>query len=246
MQFVQLQVRRGTTAEWSGATGPLLSGELGYDTTLNQIKVGNGTGPWSSLSFINPGSTGPSGPTGPSGIKGDLGNTGPTGPSGLQGTPGGPTGPTGPSGVIGFTGPTGPSGPAGPPAYGLGYVRVGVSSNTFNTGVVDVSNFPSSVGTWTFPSSTNAILTFSSSYGSTTPPQVNGTIAYYIGSAVVDGTTYTRTYKAVALPHGTYSTSFPQAYLAHNGSNWLLVINISGTTFPSVTNDGTYGIYIYL
>lgn len=246
MPYVQLQLRRGTTTQWNAATGPLLEGELGFETTTNKLKVGDGSTLWSGLSYINLGSSGPTGatgPTGPQGVQGNQGNTGATGP---QGPAGGPTGATGVQGPSGLQGPSGPTGPSGPPAYGNGYVRVGVTTNTFNTSVVDSSNFPSSVGTWTFPDSNTAILTFNASYGSSTPPQINGTISYYVGSVTVGSTTYTRSYKTVALPHGTYSTSYPQSYLVYDSSRWKLIISISGTTFPSSTNDGTYGIYIYL
>jgi hypothetical protein len=47
----KIQIRRDTTANWT-ASNPILSqGELGLDTTLNKIKIGNGTAQWSALSF---------------------------------------------------------------------------------------------------------------------------------------------------------------------------------------------------
>lgn len=299
MPYIQLQLRRGTQTQWNSATGPLLQGEMGFETDTKKLKVGDGTTLWTGLSYINVGSTGPSGttgptgpsgatgpigptgvtgPTGPSGTTGPtgpLGNTGVTGPKGDQGDPGGPTGPsgvtgptgpsgtTGPTGPLGNTGPTGPrgvtgptgplggSGATGPAAYGSGgFIRIGVSSQLFDTSKVDTSNFSASVGTWSVPANDTAILTYNSSiYTSTNPPQANGTIAYYVGDTVVNSVTYSRSYKTIALPHGTYSVSYPQCWLAHNGSNWLLLISISGSTFPSVTNDssnGNYGVFIYI
>lgn len=299
MPYIQLQLRRGTQTQWNSATGPLLQGELGFETDTKKLKVGDGTTLWTGLSYINVGSTGPSGttgptgplgntgPTGPSGVTGptgplgntgptgSLGNTGVTGPKGDQGDPGGPTGPsgvtgptgpsgtTGPTGPLGNTGPTGPrgvtgptgpqggSGATGPAAYGSGgFIRIGVSGGLFDTSKVDTSNFSASVGTWSVPANDTAILTYNSStYTSTNPPQANGTIAFYVGETVVNSVTYNRSYKTIALPHGTYSVSYPQCWLAHNGSNWLLLISISGSTFPSVTNDssnGNYGVFIYI
>lgn len=86
MPYVQLQVRRGTAAEWGASTNKLLSGELGYETDTNKLKVGNGTDFWTGLPYVNKGdigpSGGPSGPSGASGLKGDTGNTGVTGPPG--------------------------------------------------------------------------------------------------------------------------------------------------------------------
>jgi hypothetical protein len=47
----KIQIRRDTTTNWT-AVNPILSeGELGLDTTLDKIKIGNGTSTWSALSF---------------------------------------------------------------------------------------------------------------------------------------------------------------------------------------------------
>jgi hypothetical protein len=43
-----LQIRRGTTAEWT-ANPTLALGEPGYDTTLSLLKIGDGTTAWASL-----------------------------------------------------------------------------------------------------------------------------------------------------------------------------------------------------
>lgn len=42
---VKIQVRRGTATEWSNANPTLSVGELGYDTTNDILKVGDGTSP---------------------------------------------------------------------------------------------------------------------------------------------------------------------------------------------------------
>lgn len=44
-----LQVRRATTVEWANSTTILAVGEMGYDTTLKEIRVGNGQDTWVNL-----------------------------------------------------------------------------------------------------------------------------------------------------------------------------------------------------
>ena len=48
----RIQVRRGTTSEWNTADPILNSGEIGYNSTLGQIKVGDGESLWSELDYI--------------------------------------------------------------------------------------------------------------------------------------------------------------------------------------------------
>ena len=51
-----IRLRRGTTSEWTAVNspnGPVLSdGELGLDSTLKKLKVGDGTTAWASLPYI--------------------------------------------------------------------------------------------------------------------------------------------------------------------------------------------------
>jgi len=49
----RIRIRRGTNIQWSTSTKILESGELGLDTTLNKLKVGNGINLWSALPYIN-------------------------------------------------------------------------------------------------------------------------------------------------------------------------------------------------
>lgn len=49
--MTKIQIRRGTSAQWSAANPVLASGELGYDITLDDYKMGNGTNTWSQLAF---------------------------------------------------------------------------------------------------------------------------------------------------------------------------------------------------
>lgn len=48
---VQIQMRRGTTTQWSNANPTLAAGEIGVDTTLTKFKVGNGSTAWNSLGY---------------------------------------------------------------------------------------------------------------------------------------------------------------------------------------------------
>jgi hypothetical protein len=46
------QIRRDTTAGWAATPSTLTDGEFGLDTTLKQIKVGDGSSPWGSLPWL--------------------------------------------------------------------------------------------------------------------------------------------------------------------------------------------------
>jgi hypothetical protein len=48
---IQIQVRRGTVAEWA-ANNPILAvGEMGYETDTKQFKIGDGVTPYGSLVY---------------------------------------------------------------------------------------------------------------------------------------------------------------------------------------------------
>jgi hypothetical protein len=48
----QIQIRRGTAAQWTSTNPVLSSGELGAETDTNKIKCGNGSTAWNSLPYI--------------------------------------------------------------------------------------------------------------------------------------------------------------------------------------------------
>jgi hypothetical protein len=54
----QIQIRRGTAAQWTAANPTLASGEWGFETDTNKAKIGNGSTAWNSLSYIITGATG--------------------------------------------------------------------------------------------------------------------------------------------------------------------------------------------
>jgi hypothetical protein len=48
----QIQVRRGTAAQWTSTNPTLAAGEWGYETDTGKAKIGNGSTAWSSLSYF--------------------------------------------------------------------------------------------------------------------------------------------------------------------------------------------------
>lgn len=48
-----IKIRRATSAEWASANSVLALGELGADTTLNRLKIGNGVTNWLGLPFTD-------------------------------------------------------------------------------------------------------------------------------------------------------------------------------------------------
>jgi hypothetical protein len=75
----QIQLRRGTTTEWSNANPRLAEAEVGVDTSLVKMKIGNGVDNWNDLPFV--GVQGAQGATG-SGSQGAQGAQGAQGPAG--------------------------------------------------------------------------------------------------------------------------------------------------------------------
>jgi hypothetical protein len=48
-----IQLKRGTSAQWADSNVPLRSGELGFDTTRNRLKVGDGGTLWADLPWVS-------------------------------------------------------------------------------------------------------------------------------------------------------------------------------------------------
>jgi hypothetical protein len=110
-----IKVRRDSAANWTSANPTLASGEIGFETDTNQLKIGNGTSAWTVLPYAS----------GAGGASVEISETAPADPEEgdvwFNSTDGrayiyydstwvdlnpGIAGPTGP------TGPTGPEGPA--------------------------------------------------------------------------------------------------------------------------------------
>jgi hypothetical protein len=246
-----------------GPTGPTGAGGTGYTGPTGAT---GGTGLQGPIGPSQTGVTGPTGPSGPIGPIGIIGNSGPTGsvgPTGFAGTITGPTGSTGLSGT-GYTGPVGPStigptgqigqrGPTGPAGFGYtgpqgpggggglvtsGYIQVAFSgTSTFSTGTYNYSAFPSSIGTWSIPTTTTITLTFNSSYNNpVVMPNFTGIVNWWNGSL----------WKAHMIFPGLYNANYPGVTTNWVSPNWILTFSIGGSTYPLSTNSGTYGFVLQL
>jgi hypothetical protein len=49
---IKFQVKRSNNSTWSSANPTLASGELGFETDTNKLKIGNGSNTWNTLSYI--------------------------------------------------------------------------------------------------------------------------------------------------------------------------------------------------
>jgi hypothetical protein len=55
---IQIQIRRGTAAQWTAANPVLASGEIGFETDLKRIKIGDGVTAWAALAYFSSGAGG--------------------------------------------------------------------------------------------------------------------------------------------------------------------------------------------
>lgn len=67
----QIQLRRGSSLEWATTDPILAEGEIGIDLDLSAFKIGDGSHPWSELTFLAEGPEGAQGATGERGATGD-------------------------------------------------------------------------------------------------------------------------------------------------------------------------------
>ena len=54
----QIQIRRGTAAQWTSANPTLAAGEFGYESDTGKAKIGNGSSAWTALSYAISGAAG--------------------------------------------------------------------------------------------------------------------------------------------------------------------------------------------
>jgi hypothetical protein len=184
MPFIQLQMRRDTSTNWTSLNPVLASGEIGINLDTYEFKIGDGIKTWTLLPYAGPiGPTGLMGPdvssstgnTGPTGANTATGNTGfvgasPTGPTGITG-PTGPQGIRGPIGSITTTGPTGPTGPIGSTGPTGFDAFTGITGNTGPTG----QGYTGPTG----PTSSITGPTGPNNTGSTGLTGINGSIVSY-------------------------------------------------------------------
>lgn len=57
----KIQLRRGTSAQWTAANPVLADGEMGFETDSGKIKIGNGIVAWTQLQYADFGITGSGG-----------------------------------------------------------------------------------------------------------------------------------------------------------------------------------------
>jgi hypothetical protein len=48
-----IQIRRGSAADWTSANPTLAAGEIAVENDTMKIKVGDGNTPWNSLKYIS-------------------------------------------------------------------------------------------------------------------------------------------------------------------------------------------------
>jgi hypothetical protein len=132
-------LRQGPASEWISVNPVLASGEPGFDTTNNIIKVGDGVKTWTLLPSAGLGSQGIQGLQGFQGTQGITGNTGIQGVQGSIGSQGtqGITGSQGSQGSQGITGNTGSQGSQG---------TQGVTGNTGSQGSQGTQGITGSTG----------------------------------------------------------------------------------------------------
>ena len=243
---VHIQLRRGTSTDWSNANPVLFQGEIGLETNTRKFKVGDGTTAWNLLPYG--GIEGPTGTTGATGMTGATGYTGPlgTGPTGPIGT----TGPTGIPGTFagkGDTGTTGSTGPTGP----LGTGPTGPSGNTGPTGAAGTIGVDGATGRTgptgplgTGPTGTTGPLGTgpTGSVGPTGPASGGGssyaaagynylqTITSVSGTFPFDGNTYNLLNFSPAIPTTIFNNSLPVT----------LVTSPAASRGWSTTTPGTY------
>lgn len=68
----RIVLRQDIGENWVENDPILLSGEFGFETDANKLKLGDGTKKWTELSYFEPGPTGATGSTGAVGATGDL------------------------------------------------------------------------------------------------------------------------------------------------------------------------------
>jgi len=81
---VQIQIRRGTAANWTSTNPTLAEGELGYETDTGKLKAGDGSTAWTGLSYVS--GTGANGTVTSVDVSGGTGLTASGGPVTSSGT----------------------------------------------------------------------------------------------------------------------------------------------------------------
>lgn len=214
----QIQLRRGTAANWTSVNPTLAIGEMGLETDTGKFKVGTGVAVWTALPYAS----GIQGPTGPTGATGAVGATGPTGLQGIQGV----AGPTGPQGAVGATGSTGAAATiaAGTTTTGA----AGTSASVTNSGTSSAATF-----NFTIPRGDVGAV------GPTGPIGATGAVGP-TGPVGATGAVGPTGPQGIAGTNGTNGTNGSAATVAVGTTT----TGLAGTS-ASVTNSGTAGAAVF-
>ena len=218
---VQLQLRRGSAAQWTAANTLLAQGELGLETDTGKLKIGDGSTVWTSLAYYTAGSaavTSVNGYTGTvvltaSDISG-LGTIASQAASNVTITGGSITGITDLAVADGGTGASTASGAR----TNLGLV-IGTDVLAPNGSAASLTSFP------TLNQNTTG-----------TASNVTGTVA------IANGGTGATTAGAALTALGAYAASNPSGYTSNTGtvtSVAALTFGTTGTDVSSTVANGT-------
>ena len=253
MAYIQLQLRRGLSTEWTAANPVLASAELGIETDTNLFKIGNGITSWNFLpygglqgisGYSGLGLSGYSGESGTSGLSGYSSYSGVSGTSGLSGYSAasgisgysgvGTSGYSGASGLsgLGLSGYSGTSGTSGVSGYSGESGTSGISgtsglsgySGQSGTSGIGISGYSGQSGT----SGASGISGYSGAIG----------ISGYSGASGTSGTSGISGYSGASGASGTSGIS---GYSGTSGTSGLGLSGYSGSSGVS----GTSGISGY-
>jgi plastocyanin len=233
-----VQIRRGTTSQWSQSTKILRVGELGIDTTLNRLKIGNGTSLWTNLPFIIGDRGADSTVPGP---KGDTGDQGPVGPAGAASTVPGPQGPAGPQGLQGLKGDTGLTGPKGDTGLTGAAGAQGIQGLTGSQGLRGETGLTGPAGAASTVPGPQGLKGDNGDTGPQGPQGLKGDTGDQgpAGAATFNGQTDVTTsgltidkiaYPAITMLNVTNSGALAYLFMNHYGGSNPTIYAISGTT----------------
>jgi len=215
---VQIQLRRGTAAQWTAANTLLAEGEIGIETDTGKIKVGDGSTAWTSLAYFT-GSGAVSAVTGTAPVASSGGATPAISLSAGYGDTLNPYASKTANFVL-----AAPDGTAGVPTF-RAVVAADIPTLNQNT-------------TGTAANVTGIVAVVNGGSGTATPAIVAGT------NVTVSGTWPNQTINATASGSGTVTSvaATVPTFLSVAGSpittSGTLAITLSGTALP-VVNGGT-------
>lgn len=215
---VQIQLRRGTAAQWTAANTLLAQGEVGIETDTGKIKVGDGSTAWTSLAYFT-GSGAVSSVTGTAPVASSGGATPAISLSAGYGDTLNPYASKTANFVL-----AAPNGTAGVPTF-RAVVAADIPTLNQNT-------------TGTAANVTGIVAVVNGGSGTATPAIVAGT------NVTVSGTWPNQTINATASGSGTVTSvaATVPTFLSVAGSpittSGTLAITLSGTALP-VVNGGT-------